>query len=93
MVERSSQIRTGFKKTILEFNANLAESGEAAIGSDGDQRQTQGRVEFIDGAIGFDAEVGFGDALTTEKVGLAVVAAFGVEFHDGCIISRFGRVA
>lgn len=40
-------------------------------------------VEFIDGAVGFDAEVVFGDALAAHEGGVAGVAGAGVDAVEG----------
>ena len=37
------------------------------------------RVEFVDGAVGLDADVVFGDARSTEEAGLSIVAGAGVD--------------
>ncbi len=45
---------------------------------DGD---AEGGVEFVDGAVGLDAEVVFGDPFSVKEDGLSLVAEFGVDFH------------
>jgi hypothetical protein len=44
-----------------------------------DQQPDKG-VEFIDGAIGFDAQVTFGDFGTSDEGGSALIAGFCIDF-------------
>jgi hypothetical protein len=69
-----------------EFAAEIEEVGlddgepasEVVVFEDGGG-DAEERVEFIDGAVGLDADVVFGDARSTEEAGLSFVAGAGVD--------------
>jgi hypothetical protein len=48
--------------------------------------EAEGGVQFVDRAVGFDAEVVFWDFAAVEEGGEAEVALFGVDFHKGSLI-------
>lgn len=76
--------RAEVEELVLDAGEAGGEEAEAgnAIG-DGRDGEADGGVQFVDGAIGFDAESILGNALATDEAGLALVAGAGVDAGEG----------
>lgn len=76
------EVGTESEELALELCEKLMQVGVAAIGIG----QAEVAVEFVDGAVGFDAQVIFGYAAAVEQGGLAAVSGFGVYLHTDAFV-------
>src|SRR5580698_8516799 len=88
--------RAEIEQFMLDAAQDREQRGEARVacffaGNDGDSGEG---VQFVDGAVGFDARGILGDALTSGETGLAGVASFGVDAVEGDagVVKLFGHV-
>jgi len=68
---------------------NAEDFGVQGAGAGGSAGEAEGGVEFVDGAVGFEAEVGLGDAAVEEEAAGAIIASFG---GDGDRLEGFRTV-
>src|SRR5204863_795421 len=71
------QERADAEKIALDGDEDLIDAGHR-LDSAG---HAEGRIEFVDIAVGFDARVVLGDAAAAEKAGIAGVAGFCINLH------------
>ena len=76
------EVRADGEETVLYVEEQVGVVGYM-VGQEGAQQSDVG-IQFVDGAVGFEAQVLFGYAFSAYERGLAVVAGAGVEvafFH------------
>jgi hypothetical protein len=68
---------------VLDTLEDDGERGNGRQGFGGDAGGADEGVEFVDGAVGFDAEVIFGNALAADQSGVAGITGASIDAVEG----------
>ena len=68
---------------VLDAFEDDCERGNGREGFGGDAGGADEGVEFVDGAVGFDAEVIFGNALAADQSGVAGITGASIDAVEG----------
>ena len=70
-----------FAADVEEVGLDDGEPASEVVVGEGGAGDAEGGVQFVDGTVGLDADVVFGDAWSAEEAGFAIVASAGVDLR------------
>ena len=80
---QSGEDGTEVEEFVLDTLEDDGERGNGRQGFGGDAGGADEGVEFVDGAVGFYAEIIFGNALATDQSGIAGITGAGIDAVEG----------